>query len=63
MTDPAQMMALSLTLITAAHMQTKPNIDRSIALKAMELLNDEIGETFMGIEAKSLAKARKKPRP
>ena len=54
MTDPAQMMAHSLVLVANAYVQLGPNTDRFIGLEAMKLLRDEIGETFVKLEAETL---------
>lgn len=54
MTDPAHMMALSLILVTNAHVQLEPNIDRLVGLGAMRLLGDEIGETFLGLKRETM---------
>ena len=47
MTDPAHMMSVSLSQCTAALLQHSPLMDDVVALRIIETLVEEVGETFM----------------
>lgn len=49
--DPAHGAAISLNQITVALLNTRPNIDRLVALTIMKKLSDEIGREFLRIQS------------
>lgn len=54
MTEPAHMMAISLSQITAALLLLQPNIDRLVILNIVLCLVDEVGEVFLQTNQKLL---------
>ena len=70
MTDPAQMTALTLLLVTIPVIQLEPNLDRIAILNVMQRVSDEIGETFWRLDRETYDRSRLrkwwqfwKPRP
>ena len=50
--DPAHGAAISLTQVTVALLNTRPNIDRLVTLTILEKLQAEIGDEFLRIQLK-----------
>jgi len=59
MTEPAQMMALSLANATTALILHEHNLDRQVVSKVILQLSTEIGQTFWNIERKTLEEHRR----
>jgi len=47
MVDPADLLAISLSQVTAAFLTLAPNIDSAVAIKVIESLRNEIGPIFL----------------
>jgi len=51
-TDPAHGTAISLLQVTSALLLTRPNLDRLVAIKILEKLEEKIGDEFLTIQKK-----------
>lgn len=60
--DPMQMVAMSLTHVTASLLLSQPNVDRTVAVHVLIKMSDELGPLALKIERETLERARAKER-